>query len=329
MFRPVTSVVSVLSDFVAKSHQALQHVSSSPSKIPYGGFSPVRLQAGLQPRSSLAVVALKREARIRVTATSLYAARAEASAPNGPGEGQAPPWGVAGLGTTAASPEALGSPAGYAIPQGPRVLWPHPSLSRPSAGLYPSSGRSLPYGLVWAGRERFPTFLRLSVPPCHLPYPGVPDGCLWLLLRRPPWPSPSWHRLGSRLSTLSGSCVGGVTRLQSSLYAAARWIARSSPARAFTPELAPPGSPLADVGYDYAGKQPTPAAGLSPARHAAPWAASQGAKNAKTRRPYWGRQTELLKASRTGSRVLDWKVPNMPSMAALASWRFMFFLGSG
>jgi len=55
----------------------------------------------------------------------------------------------------------------------------------------------------------------------------------------------------------------------------------------------------------------------------------QGAKNAKTRRPYWGRQTELLKASRTGSRVLDWKVPNVPSMAALASWRFKVFLGSG
>jgi hypothetical protein len=55
----------------------------------------------------------------------------------------------------------------------------------------------------------------------------------------------------------------------------------------------------------------------------------QGAKNAKTRRPYWGRQTELLKASRTGSRVLDWKVPNTPSMAALASWRFKVFLGSG
>jgi len=258
----------------------MQHVSSSPSKIPYGGFSPVRLQAGLQPRSSLPGVALKREARIRVTATSIYAAKAEASAPNNPEKGQAPTWGVAGLGTTAASPEALGSPAGYAIPQGPRLLWPHPSLSRPSAGLFPSSGWSLPYGLVWAGRERFPTFLRLSVPPCHLPYPGVPDGCIWLLLRRPPWPSPSWHRLGSRWPTRSGSGVGGVTRLQSSLHAAARWIARSSPARAFTPELAPPGSPLEDVGYDYAGKQPTPAAGLSPARHAAPWAASQDAKAA-------------------------------------------------
>ena len=37
-------------------HQALHHVSFSPSKIPYGGFSPVRLQAGRHQRqpSSLA-----------------------------------------------------------------------------------------------------------------------------------------------------------------------------------------------------------------------------------------------------------------------------------
>ena len=44
MFRPVTSAVSALWGFVANGHQAVHHVSSSPSKIPYGGFSPVRLQ---------------------------------------------------------------------------------------------------------------------------------------------------------------------------------------------------------------------------------------------------------------------------------------------
>ena len=46
MIRPVTSSVSALSGFVANGHQALHYVSSSPSKIPYGGFSPVRLQTG-------------------------------------------------------------------------------------------------------------------------------------------------------------------------------------------------------------------------------------------------------------------------------------------
>ena len=50
MLRPMTSKVSALSSCVAKGHQALHFVSSAPSKIPYGGFSPVRLQTRLTPR---------------------------------------------------------------------------------------------------------------------------------------------------------------------------------------------------------------------------------------------------------------------------------------
>jgi hypothetical protein len=45
-------------------------------------------------------------------------------------------------------------------------------------------------------------------------------------------------------------------------------IASPTPARAFTFELSPPGSPLGGVEYHYAGKQPIPAAGLPPARQA-------------------------------------------------------------
>lgn len=52
MFRPVTSSVSALSSFVANGHQAVRPVSSCPSEIPYGGFSPVRLQTGLGPSPS-------------------------------------------------------------------------------------------------------------------------------------------------------------------------------------------------------------------------------------------------------------------------------------
>jgi len=54
LFRTVTSKVSAVSSFVANGHQSMQHVSSSLSKIPYVGFSPVRLQTGIQPRPSLA-----------------------------------------------------------------------------------------------------------------------------------------------------------------------------------------------------------------------------------------------------------------------------------
>ena len=52
MIRPMTSNVSALSSSVAKGHQAIHFVSSAPSKIPYGGFSPVRLQTRFTPRPS-------------------------------------------------------------------------------------------------------------------------------------------------------------------------------------------------------------------------------------------------------------------------------------
>jgi len=52
MFRPATSIVSAVSGFVAYSCQTMYHVSCSPSKIPYGGFSPVRLQTGIRRRPS-------------------------------------------------------------------------------------------------------------------------------------------------------------------------------------------------------------------------------------------------------------------------------------
>jgi hypothetical protein len=50
MIRPMTSNVSALSGIVANGHQAIHFVSSALSKIPYGGFSPVRLQTRLRPR---------------------------------------------------------------------------------------------------------------------------------------------------------------------------------------------------------------------------------------------------------------------------------------
>ena len=67
---------------------------------------------------------------------------------------------------------------------------------------------------------------------------------------------------------------GCVTRLQSSLYATARYLASPSPARTFTTELSPDGSPLSDVGYNYTIIQPIIVAGLPPARYAALWAAN-------------------------------------------------------
>ena len=74
MCRPVTSDVSVFSDFVAKGHQAMHHVSSSLSKIPYSGFSPVRLQTGIQRQPSPASQEFKCKAHMRSFPADLYAA---------------------------------------------------------------------------------------------------------------------------------------------------------------------------------------------------------------------------------------------------------------
>jgi hypothetical protein len=52
MIRSTASDVSALSGFVANDCQTLRDVSFSPSEIPYGGFSPVRLQIGRRPRPS-------------------------------------------------------------------------------------------------------------------------------------------------------------------------------------------------------------------------------------------------------------------------------------
>jgi len=58
--------------------------------------------------------------------------------------------------------------------------------------------------------------------------------------------------------THTGSHVGRVTRLQSSLYATARSLASPSPAKTFTIELSPDGSPRSDVDYNYAANNQLP-----------------------------------------------------------------------
>ena len=83
----------------------------------------------------------------------------------------------------------------------------------------------------------------------------------------------SWLARHSQVHAV-GSCVGCLTRLQSSLYATARWLARPTPTRAFTSELPSGSSPRPNVEYNYAGKQSIPATGLSPVRCAALWAAA-------------------------------------------------------
>jgi hypothetical protein len=113
-----------------------RHVSCSPSKIPYVGFSPVRLQTGIRPRPSPPDIGLKRRTRIHPTPGGLYVAKVRVARLCGP-KGKKSRL----ASREQPSPEALGSPAGYVVPPGHRLLRPHPKLSAPPAGLSSSSRR--------------------------------------------------------------------------------------------------------------------------------------------------------------------------------------------
>ena len=95
---------------------------------------------------------------------------------------------------TRSRPEALGSPAGYVVRPGRRLLWPHPSHSWPAHGLFASS-------VGHYGREWFPNLSCLSVRACHPQDPGESDGCFRLLLPHQRWSSPTPSGLDIHSST--------------------------------------------------------------------------------------------------------------------------------
>ena len=250
MCRSVTSIVSALSGCVANGHQTLQHVSSSPSKIPYGGFSPVRLQTGRQPPPSIALHRLSAKSAYTAPARSYRgphpmriprSQQARARASHSPS--RSGPRGQAGLRWSSWTRQSRGPwlARGLCCPSGSSLTMASSETLASTrrliffvqTGLCPSTSSGL-------GDQSFPTFLRVSVPSCRLPYPGGPHGCTRLLLHRERWPSPSLQRLGTRSPTHVDSRVGSVTRLQSSLHATARRLACPSPTRTFTPELSPP-----------------------------------------------------------------------------------------
>ena len=153
MIRPMTSDVSALSSIVANGHQAMHFVSSAPSKIPYGGFSPVRLQAGCQRRPSsvhsgfdASTVAFS---SVRVLFRSRTCIRRHSR-----------------LLTPHTCPVALGSAGGCIVRWPHRLLWPHPSF-------YPPPPVSLYAGGV-DGEQKFPNLLCQGLVPCRRPYSGGP-----------------------------------------------------------------------------------------------------------------------------------------------------------
>jgi hypothetical protein len=153
--RSVTSDVSALSSGVANSHQTMQHVSSSLSKIPYGGFSPVRLQTGSPRRPSSSI-----------SCSYLYAVLVRPSDPD------SHHWHLQRIVCHRTSrPEALGSPAGCVVPLGQRLLWPHLRLWSPPADLCFIQRVSVAK-LLPTGRPELPQFtLRVCGPRAALRTP--------------------------------------------------------------------------------------------------------------------------------------------------------------
>ncbi len=258
MRRPPASDVSALSGFVANGRQAVHPVSFSPSEIPYGGFSPVRLQTGSTRRHLRRLTTYRRP--VALSAPALLAPKGNRRTESACRQ---VPAGRSG-------PEALGSASGYVVPSPHRLLWPHPSLWASPGGLWFS-----PPGLCLAAEDqRVPALSCVSVFPCRLPCPGGPGG-LRLLYFRPWQPSPICDGLGVRGVPLETVHVAGFSRLQSSLDAAARKLACPTPSRAFTFELSFHESPRWNVEHNYAANQPIAAAGLAPARHTTVQAATR------------------------------------------------------
>ena len=179
------------------------------------------------------------------------------------GEGSAGPSG----------PEALGSPAGYSVPPGHRLLWPHPSLSLPPAILsLRFDGGSLPVG---QDREGPQFTLRVLSVRAVFRTPadrsegvtvGSPSVLAFAQCRGARHPQVRHASRFVRGLGFRGCKVRFMLR-PGQLLALHRH-------RTFTFELSSPESPPGDVEYNYAGKQSIPAAGLAPAGHAALWAAT-------------------------------------------------------
>lgn len=223
MSRSVASNVSALSSGVANGHQTMHHVSSSLSKIPYGGFSPVRLQTGSPRRPSSST-----------PRSYLYAVQVRPSDPNSPcGQLQRI------VCHRTSRPEALGSPASYVVSPGHRLLWPHPRLWFPPADLCFIRRVSVAQ-LLPTGKAEVPQFtLRASNRRAALRTPvdcAIAHDCYFIAHA-----SLRHFRTGSApTSPHNRVTVACVTRLQVSLYATARRLARPAPARTFTFELSFP-----------------------------------------------------------------------------------------
>ena len=125
MFRSMTSNVSALSGSVANGHQTLHFVSPTPSKIPYGGFSPVRLQTRLTPRPpswAMPCSLIGRHCRYLRPGRFVRSGSYDQPAPK-----------TSDHDCGSSGPQL---PAGSSVRSDQRLLWPHLRLCQPPDGLW-------------------------------------------------------------------------------------------------------------------------------------------------------------------------------------------------
>ena len=208
MIRPTASNVSALSSIVANGHQAIHFVSSAPSKIPYGGFSPVRLQTHLMPRPSSRAcrrLLIGRHCRCLRPRRFVRSGSCDQPAPrtSDHDRGSSDPW----------LPFRLYFPEGSSLTM---------ATSAPLSATQRLMDYSARLRVRPANRRGSPIYSANPFTPCRHPYPGGPSGCVQRCLHR-------WFCL-RRISTGSTTTnpttpnqVGSVTRLQRSLHATA-WM---------------------------------------------------------------------------------------------------------
>jgi len=223
-------------------------VFPSPSKIPYGGFSPVRLQTGIQPPPSAWPPNLS-AARVHPAARSYRRLQ-----PKHPGCAAHRRANRSGIGRPIQSAHAPVAqvipsrgpwlPSGLCCPPDHRLLWPHPSLSLSSPHLCIRGGAPPTHGPASGGEREVPQFT-----PCFCAFvpSSVPRWTGWMLLavlHHPHWPSPFMQWLGVHKShTRRFWCGQSNEAARFDFFTTARRLARPSPTRAFTVELSPVRSP--------------------------------------------------------------------------------------
>ena len=206
MLRPMTSIVSALSSCVAKGHQALHFVSSAPSKIPYGGFSPVRLQTRFTPRPPSPTRPRRLIGRHCRYLRSRRFVRSRARAQAAPGTSDhdresSGPW----------LPHRLCCPAGSSLTMATSAPW------RATRRLISYSVR---LRVQPASRRGSPIYSASPFTPCRRPYSGGPRDCVQRCLHR----GFCLHHLCTGSATTCPTApnqVGCVTKLQHSLNATA------------------------------------------------------------------------------------------------------------